>query len=91
MLASGAPAAIWRLLESLPTPRRNLIIENLRLQQIYDAIYAVALDSALRHDAGRGVCDLVRTRVCSASRSRDIDVGPEPASGSCSSSSARPT
>jgi ubiquinone biosynthesis protein len=38
---------MWELLESLPTPRRNLIIENLRLQQIYDTVYAVALDSAL--------------------------------------------
>jgi ubiquinone biosynthesis protein len=44
----GATAAVWRFLESLPTPRRNVIIENLRLQQIYDAIYAAALDSALQ-------------------------------------------
>ena len=43
----GPTASIWRFLESLPTPRRNLIIENLRLQQIYDLIYAAALDSAL--------------------------------------------
>jgi ubiquinone biosynthesis protein len=39
--------ALWRFLESLPTPRRNLIIENLRLQQIYDMVYATALDSTL--------------------------------------------
>jgi ubiquinone biosynthesis protein len=39
--------ALWQLLESLPTPRRSLVIENLRLQQIYDTVYAVALDSAL--------------------------------------------
>jgi ubiquinone biosynthesis protein len=38
---------LWRFLESLPTPRRNLIIENLRLQQVYDAIYTTAMDSAL--------------------------------------------
>jgi ubiquinone biosynthesis protein len=38
---------LWRFLESLPTPRRNIIIENLRLQQVYDAIYSTALDSAL--------------------------------------------
>jgi ubiquinone biosynthesis protein len=38
---------VWRVLESLPTPRRNLIIENLRLQQVYDAIYTTAIDSAL--------------------------------------------
>jgi ubiquinone biosynthesis protein len=43
--STGGP--VWRLLESLPTPRRNVIIENLRLQQVYDAVYAVALDSAL--------------------------------------------
>jgi ubiquinone biosynthesis protein len=39
--------ALWRFLEALPTPRRNPIIENLRLQQIYDMVYAVALDSTL--------------------------------------------
>ncbi len=38
---------LWRFLESLPTPRRNVIIENLRLQQIYDMVYTVALDSTL--------------------------------------------
>ena len=38
---------LWRFLESLPTPRRNFIIENLRLQQIYDMVYKVALDSTL--------------------------------------------
>ena len=38
---------IWRFLESLPTPRRNAIIENLRLQQVYSAIYTTSLDIAL--------------------------------------------
>ena len=38
---------LWHFLESLPTPRRNFIIENLRLQQIYDMVYTVALDSTL--------------------------------------------
>jgi ubiquinone biosynthesis protein len=46
---SATAGPVWRLLESLPTPRRNVIIENLRLQQVYDAVYAVALDSALEH------------------------------------------
>ena len=31
----------------LPTPRRNVIIENLRLQQVYNAIYTTSLDIAL--------------------------------------------
>ena len=39
--------SMWSFLESLPTPRRNLIIENLRLQQVYDAIYTTSLDIAL--------------------------------------------
>src|SRR6185436_15128723 len=44
---SGTTPALWRFLDSLPTPRRNLILENYRLQQIYETVYAVALDSAL--------------------------------------------
>jgi ubiquinone biosynthesis protein len=44
----GGTERVWRMLESLPTPRRNLILENLRLQQIYDAVYATALDQTLR-------------------------------------------
>ena len=39
---------IWRALESLPTPNRNFILENLRLQQVYDLVYAEALDQTLR-------------------------------------------
>jgi ubiquinone biosynthesis protein len=44
---SRTTLTMWRLLESIPTPRRNMIIENLRLQQVYDIVSAVALDSAL--------------------------------------------
>ena len=39
---------LWTFLESMPTPRRNVIIENLRLQQVYDAIYTTSLDIALQ-------------------------------------------
>src|SRR3954451_15477865 len=38
---------MWPFLESLPTPRRNVIIENLRLQQVYNLIYSTSLDIAL--------------------------------------------
>ena len=41
----GGP--VWDLLEALPTPRRNSLVENLRLQQVYQAIYATSLDVAL--------------------------------------------
>ena len=44
----GGTEALWRALESLPTPRRNVILENLRLQQIYDLVYDAALDSTLQ-------------------------------------------
>jgi len=45
----GAPGgrSIWAFLESLPTPRRNVIIENLRLQQVYEALYQTGIDIAL--------------------------------------------
>ena len=38
---------MWGFLESLPTPRRNAILENLRLQQVYNAIYSTAVDIGL--------------------------------------------
>jgi uncharacterized membrane protein YvlD (DUF360 family) len=41
-------SGLWTFLESLPTPRRNAIIENLRLQQVYEAIYTTSLDIALQ-------------------------------------------
>jgi ubiquinone biosynthesis protein len=40
-------AGLWTFLESLPTPRRNTVLENLRLQQVYNAIYTTSLDIAL--------------------------------------------
>src|SRR4051794_18128335 len=38
---------IWGSLESPPPPRRNFIIETLRLQQVYNLIYSTSLDIAL--------------------------------------------
>ena len=46
-LGADRSRGIWGFLESLPTPRRNTIIENLRLQQVYNAIYTTSLDIAL--------------------------------------------
>ena len=43
----GNGRSIWRLLDALPTPRRSRIIENIRLQQVYDIIYRYGLDIAL--------------------------------------------
>lgn len=43
----GSGRSIWRFLDALPTPRRNRIIENIRLQQVYDIIYRYGLDIAL--------------------------------------------
>src|SRR5436190_6886057 len=46
-LTADRSRGIWGFLERLPTPRRNAIIENLRLQQVYNAIYTTSLDIAL--------------------------------------------
>ena len=46
-LTADRSRGIWGFLERLPTPRRNTIIENLRLQQVYNAIYTTSLDIAL--------------------------------------------
>ena len=35
------------MLEAIPTPRRSSLVENLRLQQVYQALYATSLDVAL--------------------------------------------
>jgi ubiquinone biosynthesis protein len=43
----GSGRSIWRFLDALPTPRRSRIIENVRLQQVYDTIYRYGLDIAL--------------------------------------------
>jgi len=45
--ATGRGQLLWRLLDAIPTPRRNVFIENLRLQQVYNTIYASSLDVAL--------------------------------------------
>ena len=39
--------SIWRFLDALPTPRRNTILENLRMQQVYETVYRYGLDAAL--------------------------------------------
>jgi ubiquinone biosynthesis protein len=46
-LTADPRGGIWSFLESLPTPRRNAIIENLRMQQVYNVIYATSIDIAL--------------------------------------------
>ena len=83
--------SVWRFLESLPTPRRNLIIENLRLQQVYDAIYSNALDITLDEHADRPCPALVRASVSSAGGHARRRVRVRLGSGRCSSSSGRPT
>ena len=87
----GPTAAIWRFLESLPTPRRNLIIENLRLQQVYDAIYAAALDSVLQKTPVGRFRIWFGQRILHEDGPARRDVRRRCASGCCSSSSARPT
>ena len=90
-LSADRSHGIWGVLESLPTPRRNVIIENLRLQQVYNAIYSTSLDIALadtpvgRSGAGSpGSCSARRDELVDGQRAR-------PGSRRCSSSSDRRT
>ena len=89
-LASGSDK-IWRALESLPTPNRNFILENLRLQQVYDLVYAEALDQTLRDTPIGQAPPLVPAQdPRRAGHLRSPGPGPS-ASATSSSSSARPT
>jgi ubiquinone biosynthesis protein len=38
---------VWGILDGLPTPRRSALIENLRLQQVYDTLYGYGVDILL--------------------------------------------
>jgi ubiquinone biosynthesis protein len=43
----GRGRLVWRILDGLPTPRRNAILENLRFQQVWSTIYRYGLDTFL--------------------------------------------
>jgi ubiquinone biosynthesis protein len=68
---------IWSFLESLPTPRRNAIIENLRLQQVYNAIYTTGLDIALADTPIGGMRRWFDRVVIGNKDSLDEATGPE--------------
>ncbi|HEY8167587.1 MAG TPA: AarF/UbiB family protein [Candidatus Limnocylindrales bacterium] len=55
--------SIWRVLDALPTPRRNAILENLRLQQVYDTVYRFGLDAALEGTPLERIRTWVRIRL----------------------------
>ena len=90
-LGADRSRGIWGFLESLPTPRRNVIIENLRLQQVYNAdLHDEPRHRPGRH-AGRRDPPLVRPRRARRQgRPRRRDRA-RSASWRCSSSSVRPT
>jgi len=41
---SQTMSGVWGFLDALPTPRRNAIIENLRLQQVYDTLISFGVE-----------------------------------------------
>jgi ubiquinone biosynthesis protein len=43
----GRGMGLWGSLDRLPTPRRNVLIENLRLRQVYDTISSTVFDIVL--------------------------------------------
>ncbi len=44
---SDRQRSIWRLLDRLPTPRRNKLVENLRLMQVYNTVASFGLEIGL--------------------------------------------
>jgi ubiquinone biosynthesis protein len=48
---SDRERAIWRFLDRLPTPRRNKLIENLRLLQVYDTVTSFGFEIGLESTA----------------------------------------
>ena len=90
-LGADRTRGIWGFLESLPTPRRNAILENLRLQQVYNAIYIDEPGYRPGRYADRAA-SAAGSRA-SSSATRTIWSTPPGRSGSwpCSSSSGRRT
>ena len=87
-LEADRTRGIWGFLERLPTPRRNAIIENLRLEQVYGAIYTTSLDIAL---AGTPIGSIRRwfARVVLGERQViDDPSGPGPDQGDASTTRA---
>ena len=68
----GHGQAIWRLLDTLPTPRRNRIIENVRLQQVYETIYRYGLDIALERTPIGGLRERFSRRILGRGAGVDI-------------------
>ena len=54
---TGRGQLIWRILDVLPTPRRSAILENLRLQEVYDTIARYGLDMVVGGTPLRAVWD----------------------------------
>jgi len=46
---------IWRLIERLPTTQRSRLIENLRIQQLYDTFYQYGMEIALANTGIRSL------------------------------------
>ncbi len=55
--------SIWRILDALPTPRRNAILENLRMEQVYDTVYRYGLDAALEGTPLASIRTWVRVKL----------------------------
>jgi ubiquinone biosynthesis protein len=70
---SGRGLAMWRLLDRVPTPRRNLLIESLRLRQVVDTFSATFVDIALADTAIGTVRRTFRTRVLGIPTAADAE------------------
>ena len=79
---------IWRLIERLPTTQRSRLIENLRIQQLYDTFYQYGLEIAL---ANTGIRLAARARQPLDHRARKCARSADDAAeGSADAGAARP-
>jgi ubiquinone biosynthesis protein len=46
---------VWSFLDALPTPRRNAVLENLRLQQVYDTLIRFGVEIFVDRTPFRGI------------------------------------
>jgi hypothetical protein len=77
----------WKLFERMPSGRRNRILENLRLQQVYDTIWRYSLEIVFEKSPLAPIREWVAQLLYPNAPARDENAR---RSGRCSSGSVRP-
>ncbi len=59
----GRGQMLWRVLDTLPTPRRSALIENLRIQQVYETVMSYGLDIAISRTPLKSIREWVAKNI----------------------------